>query len=1080
MTNLNLYTSNRLEILAEKLAGILSHPLSSPMEPEIIVVQSKGMERWISMELAQRLGIAANIRFPFPNAFIYEMIGKVIPGIPDPSPFDAEIMTWKIMNLLPSCMLLPGFETIRNYLKTPGYDLKCYQLAERIADTLDQYLLYRPEMMLQWQQGKENHWQAILWRKLIQGNEDLHRAALARRFIAALEKIPGQVNGFPRRIAVFGISALPRFHVQIFHAIARFTEINFFILNPCQEYWSDILTDREAKRITDRALTPRDDTDKLHLERGNPLLASMGKLGKDFFDLILEFDPQQFECFAAPGNPNLLATIQSDILSLIDPETQGEKRLIDQNDASILVHSCHSPMREIEVLHDQLLNLFQQNPDLLPKDILVMTPDIETYAPYIQAVFDLPENDPKRIPFSIADRSVRSEGEIVGTFMAIVDLAGSRFAASQVMAILENESVHQKFQLSGSDLELIRQWIQDTRIRWGIDAKNRGEFGLPEFSENTWRAGLERLLLGYAMPGQNENLFAGILPYDNIEGSDTIVLGKLLDVVDQLFKTAQLINRSKKLSDWTGFLFNMLDSFFAPDDEQTSEFQMIGQAIHELAKMEDLADFDEKVDIKIIKSHLNRHFEKSGFGYGFISGSVTFCAMLPMRSIPAKVICLVGMSGDSYPRQAKQLGFDLIAKHPQPGDRSLRNDDRYLFLEALLSAREKLVISYVGQSIQDNSVIPPSVLVSELLDYIEKSFQIEGKNISDHIQTTHRLQAFSPEYFKNDPRLFSFSNEYFQAARQLLEPRQNLIPFITTGLSSPETKWKTLAITDLCSFFANPARFLLNQLLGIYLREGAGIIEDTESFEVSGLEKYVLEQTLVEKKLEQQDLKKLYSIVRAAGQLPHGVVGESVYGDLSQGVENFVEKTKPFISKMRLAPLEVDLNISDFNLIGSIDFIYPERLIQFRYAKVKARDRLKLWIYHLILNAIQVDDYPRNSLLVALDPEWAAWEFPPVANSTEQLAALLEIYWQGLVKPLHFFPESSYEYAQRVLEKNKSPEESLRNASAKWAGSDYNRGEENDLYYQQCFGNYDPMDAEFQELSVEIFKPILENQHRLK
>ena len=934
--------------------------------------------------------------------------------------------------------------------------------------------------MLQWQGGKEHHWQAILWRELIRGNEGFHRAALAQRFFEAMETSSGLENLFPQRITVFGISALPRFHIQIFQALTQFSEVNFFIMNPCQEYWGDILTDREAKRIIHPGVSSRINSEKLHLERGNPLLASMGKLGRDFFDLMLEFNPQQFEYFEAPGSTSLLTTIQSDILNLIDPEKLIEKREIDQNDTSLQVHSCHSPMREIEVLHDQLLKLFEQNPGLLPKDILVMTPDIESYAPYIQAVFDLPENDPKRIPFNIADRSVRSEGEIIGAFMAILDLAGSRFTATRVMAILENESVRLKFQLSELDLELIRHWIQETRIRWGVDAKHRGEFGLPEFSENTWRAGLERLLLGYAMPGQDENIFAGILPYDHIEGSDTEVLGKFLDFVERLFKTVRRLDPLKTLLDWKEVLLSMLDSFLAPNDERTSEFQMIRQTILALEKVENLAGFNEKVDIKIITSYLSKHFEKLGFGYGFITGGVTFFAMLPMRSIPARVICLIGMNGDVYPRQSKGLGFDLIARHPQPGDRSRRDDDRYLVLEALLSAREKLYISFVGQSIQDNSIIPPSVLVSEILDYIEKGFRIEGKNIIEHIRTNHRLQAFSPEYFKSDPKLFSFSTENLEAARRLLGSRQTPAPFITGGLSSPDEAWKTLSISDLCSFFANPARYLLNKRLGIYLGQGAAILEETESFAITGLDRYFLEQTLVEKKLADQDLNNFYQAARASGQLPHGVIGEIIYSELSQGIENFVAKTKSYLSETRLKPIDIDLKISDFNLTGRIDGIYPERLIQFRYVKIKARDRLKLWIHHLILNAGHADNYPRTSMLVALDPVWAAWQYPPVENSNELLAAMLKIYWQGLMKPLHFFPESSWEYGQQVVEKNKSPEEARRIASAKWSGSDFSRGEGNDLYYQQCFGYYDPIDTEFQNLSLEIFKPILENQQKIE
>ncbi|MCI0495955.1 hypothetical protein L0Z72_13200, partial [candidate division KSB1 bacterium] len=333
---------------------------------------------------------------------------------------------------------------------------------------------------------------------------------------------------------------------------------------------------------------------------------------------------------------------------------------------------------------------------------------------------------------------------------------------------------------------------------------------------------------------------------------------------------------------------------------------------------------------------------------------------------------------------------------------------------------------------------------------------------------------------KSDPKLFSFSNENFQAARQSLGQRQSPAPFITAGLSSPEEAWKTLSIADLCSFFANPARYLLNKRLGIYLGEGASILEETESFAIGGLDRYVLEQTLVEKKLEDQDLNHFYQAARASGQLPHGVIGEIIYSELSQGIENFVAKTKSYLSETRLQPIEIDLKISNFNLTGRIDGIYPERLIQFRYAKVKARDRLKLWIYHLILNAIPIDDYPKASMLVALDPVWAAWEFLPIENSNELLAELLQIYWQGLMKPLHFFPESSWEYAQQVLEKNKSPEEARRSASAKWSGSDFSRGEGNDLYCQQCFRNFDPIDTEFQNLSLEIFKPILENQQKIE
>ncbi|MBW2330485.1 MAG: exodeoxyribonuclease V subunit gamma [Deltaproteobacteria bacterium] len=1072
MTKFRLFTSNRLEILAEALSEVLRTPLASPLDEEIIVIQSKGMERWVSTELARHHGICANIRFPFPNAFVYEVFGKVIQDLPERSPFDPKIMTWKIMGLLPSCVRLPGFDSLGGYLGDAVGHLKLFQVSERIADTFDQYLLFRPETILGWERNKEDHWQAVLWRELVKEDEKGHRAGLGKAFLEAVEKSSTEIKGLPERISVFGISALPRFHMQIFAALSRFTQVNLFLMNPCREYWGDIVSDREMKRTLDRERTQDVTPEELHLEKGNSLLASMGALGRDFFDLVNEFNSEEISSFQEPGEDNLLLCIQSDILNLRDRDQGSDgKKLVAQDDTSIRIHSCHSPMREIEVLHDRLLEMFEKDPSLLPRDVLVMTPDIETYCPYVQAVFDVPANDPRRIPFSIADRSVRKESQIIGTFLSILDLCGSRFGAPQVLAILESRAVQRKFGLSEADFELIRKWVNDTRIRWGIDEKSRSELDLPPFPENTWKAGLERLLLGYAMPGHDENMFGGVLPYDHVEGSEASVLGKFLEFADRLFADVTSLDQPRTLNEWSKTLTELLEGLFLADEDTESETLLIRRTLEDLGDTKEISGFDEEIDIRVIKSHLGSYLEKEGFGFGFIAGGVTFCAMLPMRSIPFKVICLVGMNGDAYPRQSKPLGFDLMAKNPKPGDRSRRHDDRYLFLEAILSAREKLYISYVGQSIQDNTLIPPSVLVSELMDYTEEGFKIEGEKILDHIITKHRLQAFSPKYFKKNKKLFTYSEANCQAAECILKTRQAPVPFISKGLSDPEQEWKTVDLDRLCSFFGNPAKFLLNRRLGIYLEERASILEERETFDVKGLEKYLLEQTLVERKFLGRELEDFLPVAKASGGLPHGTIGECIYDSLSHGVKRFVEMTEPNMQGTKLEPLEIDLSISRFRVTGRIDAIYPERLIQYRYANVKPKDRLKVWIHHLALNCLKVDDYPRTSMLVGLrptgpEPVWIAWEYSPVEDSEEILGKLLEKYWEGLIRPVHFFPKSSWEYAQMVLERNKSEEEALLKARTTWAGSDYHRGECEDAYYQLCFGNTDPLDSEFQQIGI--------------
>ncbi len=1091
---MNVFTSNRLEVLIDILAEILQAPLPHPLMPETIVVQSKGMERWISMELAKKQGVCANIRFPFPNAFAENLFISLMPDAPDISQFDPQITTWKIMAMLPDCLEHPEFASLQNYLKAQE-NLKRFQLAERIADTFDQYLLFRPEMISDWEKGREDHWQAILWRRLIEGREKQHRAALGKIFLEKLKTISdisplerGQ-GCVPPRIAVFGISALPKFYIQFFAALSEKIQVNLFLMNPCAEYWGDILTRREIRRISAKAV----DTQDLYLGQGNSLLSSTGTMGRDFFDLINEFNPQEYQDFKDPEQDSLLACIQSDILNLTE---RGDKIILADDDVSVQIHSCHSPMREIQVLQDQLLDMFEHDPELNPADILVMTPDIGAYSPYIQAVFDLPPDDPCRIPFSIADQSMRQESRIIDIFLQILDLWGSRFKATEIMDILEAPAVYEKFDLAEDDVNKIRRWVRDTRIRWGIDEQHRASFDLPDLAQNTWKAGLDRLLLGYAMPGYDEKLFAGILPYDHIEGNEALILGNFVEFTHRLFAAINMLEHPRKLSAWADTLKYILDEFFESDDDRETELQAVRNCLNTLEQMQELAEFDEKTDIHVIKSYLSNRLQKEGFGFGFITGGITFCAMLPMRSIPFKVICLIGMNNDAYPRQSKRPGFDLIAKHPKPGDRSRRNDDRYLFLESLLSARKTCYISFVGQSVQDNSVIPPSVLVSELIDYIEKNFEFPEKNIiNDHLLTKHRLQAFSPEYFEKPlPRplpetergesplekgetppslsgkggggLGSFSQENFEAAKCLIKPGRKKIRFIADTLSDPEQEWKTVDIADLCSFFTHPARFLLNRRLNLYLEDDAELLEEKEAFDLKGLEKYLLNENLLEKRLKGFDLDDFFAIKTAAGELPHGTVGECAYRQFGKEVEGFADKVQPLIRAPLREPVDVILDIADFRIVGSIEGIYGNRLIRFRYAKLKPKDRLRIWIYHLCLNMTQ----EISSLLIGSDYQI---EYAPMPDAKNILEMLLLRYWQGLKTPLHFFPQSSMAYAEAIISKGKSEKEAEDAALYCWIGNEHNRGEIEDPYYQRCFKDEHPLDAAFQKVSIEIFKDVL-------
>ncbi|MGD2188067.1 MAG: exodeoxyribonuclease V subunit gamma, partial [Desulfobacterales bacterium] len=720
MPGLNIFTGNTLEILAEQLAHLMKTPLPTHFDAELIIVQSTGMERWVSLELAKHNGICSNVQFPFPNSFLEDIARQLMPDFPELSPFDADVLTFKIMKKLPACTRRKEFKHLKAYLADDATGLKRFQLSSKLADLYDQYQVFRPEMIFRWEQGTQGtkdeypgeKWQAHLWRQLVKDQKNDHRARLKLNLIKKLKANLHPDVKLPHRIFVFGISYLPLFHMEALVALSQLIDMNLFLLNPCREYWSDIVSERQMQRIRKKYPPSADAKSALHLEEGNRLLASMGTHGKNFFSTISGFDIHVQEFYQDPGCKNLLSCIQSDILNLrerkaaADPIENNSKHIaapetvppfrIARSDNSIQIHCCHSPMREVEVLRDNLLAMFDENPRLLPKDIVVMTPDIDAYAPYIQAVFEAQTDGRLRIPFSIADQNARGQSLLIDGFLSLLDLKGSRVSAARVMRLLESPGVKEKFGLDLNDIETVERWIRDTRIRWGVDSTDRQQLGLPGVSENTWQAGIHRLLLGYAMPGKDDHMFEGILPYDKVEGHEIHRFGKFLEFADSVFRCVKNLNRPKQLEHWCTVLKQLLSDFFQPDEETESEYRSIRKIIEDLSNRQTQTGFDEKLEFEPICFYLEQRLDNLSFRSGFMTGGVTFCAMLPMRSIPFKVVCLVGMNSDKFPREFQPLTFDLIARHPQPGDRSRRNDDKYLFLESIISAREKLYISYVG------------------------------------------------------------------------------------------------------------------------------------------------------------------------------------------------------------------------------------------------------------------------------------------------------------------------------------------------------------------------------------------------
>ncbi|MFN3786165.1 MAG: exodeoxyribonuclease V subunit gamma, partial [Thiothrix sp.] len=522
-------------------------------------------------------------------------------------------------------------------------------------------------------------------------------------------------------------------YVQLLGVVAQYTDIHVFLLNPCQEYWGDIESEkRKHKQQADR---------QTYFSVGNPLLASWGRQGRDFIDLLIDAgaDLHDVPLFIPPEADTLLAQIQRDILLLQMPTPLPSP----PNKPSLNFHACHSPLREVEVLYDQLLELFTQNPDLTPADVVVMTPDIDTYAPYLDAVF---ASAPHPLPYSIADRSPGYAQSVLNLCTQLLKLPQGRGDAESILALLEFAEVREHLGLDETAVLQCRHWIRAVNIRWGIDAHSRSLLGGAPTPEHTWRYGLDRLLLGYAMP--SEDLFADILPWNELEGSQAELLGRLQQWLDALFALLTWSQQQHTLPEWTQRFRQLLNALVG----ENAPLQSVWLALDTLECTAQDAGFAQPITWQVFQSALAELLDKRSESEGFLGRGITCCALMPMRTVPFRFVALIGMNDGVFPRRDARASFDRMGDKVQRGDRLKRDEDRYLFLESLLSAREWLYISYVGQSAQDNSELPPSVLVSELMDYAERC----QPGARETLLTKHPLQAFSQKYSRGEPGLCTY------------------------------------------------------------------------------------------------------------------------------------------------------------------------------------------------------------------------------------------------------------------------------------------------------------------------------------
>lgn len=870
--------SHRLESLRDVLLAWLgAHPLA-PMSHERVLVQSNGMAQWLKAAMAANidapipgLGICAGVQTDFAARFFWQMYRVVLgqSAVPKHSPFDKPALRWRLLQLLPTLKDDADFQPLSAYLRDDP--VKCWQLACELADLYDQYQVYRGDWLMDWRDGLDclrlqpqtgeaaqplapgQRWQAKLWRRLTDDiGEQSHRAALHDQFIAALAG-DARPQGLPERIIVWGFSTLPTHYLDALSALARHCQVVLTVLNPCQYYWADLRQAPKRSRQARKASLPQSLAEHEMNDHANPLLLAWGQQGRDYIALLEHIDqPEQYrpqvaaigqriDLFDEHPPQSLLSDIQYQVLTLAPlPAAADARAPLMANDHSVAFHIAHSRLREVEALKDYLLDLLDahrhDDTPLRPQDIAVMVPDISDYGALVEAVFGQSQSGEASLPYTLLDRPVSTTEPLLAALDWLMRLPEARCTATELWDLLDVPAVRRRFALSAQDIADLREDFDVAGARWGLDAAHRETWGVPaKLGQNTWQFALDRLLLGFASGEQNAlpQAFDGLLPSGRRGATEAQRLGPMAHLLNTLTTWSVQLASPRPGGQWIPLAQQLLATFF--DAHEESEKLLMQRIENALASWQEEMQISQAehhdLSLRIAREAWLARLDEASMSQRFLAGNVHVATLMPMRAIPFRVVCLLGLNDGEFPRRQAPNDFDLLHAPglARAGDRSRRSDDRYLWLEAILSARSHLLISYVGRSARSNADKPPSLLVAQLREYLARGWQFADASLAE-ITTEHALQPFNPRYFQG-PQASSYA-ALWRAANDHVAPVEQQPIALNEPLSD------TLNLSELQYFFRSPARYFYRQRLGIYFADDAVISPDHEPFAVDNLTRY--------------------------------------------------------------------------------------------------------------------------------------------------------------------------------------------------------------------------------------------------
>jgi exodeoxyribonuclease V gamma subunit len=1015
-----VHRAERSDLLAEGLAELLRDPLPDPFARELVIVPARGVERWLSQRLSHRLGpaegrddgVCAGVDFRSPTSLVAEILGTR-----DADPWAPESLMWPLLRVIDASLDEPWAAVLAEHLGhgVPGDEGELRRgrrlaVSRRLAGLFASYAVQRPALLADWEAGGRGDgggtdlpddlaWQPELWRRVLVEVGEPSPGARQARVVAELRSGPGDLD-LPARVSLFGHTRLSTSEAELLAALGEHRDVHVWLPHPSAALWDEV-----------RAAPPsgwrRDD--RSHARVTHPLLAAMARDVCEAEGVLLGAGATADDVRTVAERPaTLLGRLQRDLVDDVVPAAGTAPA-----DGTVQVHACHGPARQVEVLREVLLGLLADDPTLEPRDIVVMCPDIEAYAPLISGAFGLGEavrgsHPGHRLRVMLADRSPTQTNPLLGVLSRLLDLADGRAEATRVLDLLATDPVRRRFGFSDKDLETMTGWVTSAGIRWAWDQSGRARYGLADFPQNTWRFGLDRVLAGVALSDDSRLWIGPTLPLDDVSTTDISLAGRLAEAVDRLQALTGELTGVHDVGRWLELLRDAMEQL--ADVPRGEEWQFAA-AHRELAALGREASNGSALELRLadVRALLHKQLAGRPTRANFRTGTLTVCTMTPMRAVPHRVVCLLGLDDGVFPRGGAIDGDDVLARLPRVGERDVRSEDRQLFLDAIMSATERLVITYTGFNESTGQERPPSVPLREFLD-------VACRTAGCDVVQQHRSQAFHRDYLVpgviHEHAPFSFDPDAAAAARAAAGDRVR--PTVLAGLApGPVPEPGDLDLRELVDVVTNPVRGFLRRRLQIDLPREADEVVDSMPVELDGLTSWQVGDRILHEVLTGRTPADACQDEWRRGTMPPGRYGWRKTLALAAAVGPLVELFEASTQGAAPQARDVDIDLGGGRrLTGTVTGLYDNRLVRVGYSRLRAKQRLEAWISLVVLSAAHPGHWVARSIGRGEEDATARATYAAVDDPMPILRDLVALHDLAMSRVLPLCPDTGRLYAR--------------------------------------------------------------------